>query len=262
LEFAPLFVSRHWKPAADLLAIGLTKEEKMPSYIIFHPDRQREKVSAKAKVLAENSNDLQMESVEVWIDSRGGCNNEDPWVLSHPWLFSYCHATQLKRSTMGPGDIVFFVSGAAADKGVLRCDTVFVVEQKLEWINGKIPAELAQKYSVGTPEYERHLKFGLQKNKEHTGKFTFTAKKHSKQAERFSFLPLNGDGKNAELQFGDLAKKIKAKRKGKYPVELTVDEAKSLYEKISAALKKRVVAIIQVLPEEPATPRGGCKTTC
>ncbi len=72
------------------------------NYIIFHPDSQRQKMEVSATVL---ENGVQKENWHrfVWADRLGG--DDDPFIFSDPWLYSYCHATQLHRQPRKDGII-------------------------------------------------------------------------------------------------------------------------------------------------------------
>lgn len=235
----------------------------MPSYIIFHPDRQRQTIDVRADVLRNGAVEKDWVG-RVLVDSIN-VGNEDPWCLSQPWMYSYCHATQVKRSRMGEGDIIFFVSGADADRELLRCDTVFVVEERLAWDNGKVPEQLADKYQEGSQEWKRHLKYGLPDEPGHTGKYTFTAKKYSDGIAVYSYLPLTSSGCNVGIPFGALgiAEKVRKKRKGKYPIELECGEATALYHSISRAAEIKVVCIQEVLSKTNDKVSVGCgRSSC
>ena len=118
-------------------------------YLIFHPDYARQETSVHSQALINN----QVTDWEghVWVDSPGG--NEDPFVFSQTWLYSYCHATQLRRDPkraayIKGGSYLFFCSGDAANQGVIQLDTVFVVDRAANWPNNQqgLPEEFQQDY--------------------------------------------------------------------------------------------------------------------
>ncbi|MBE9200880.1 MULTISPECIES: hypothetical protein [unclassified Nodularia (in: cyanobacteria)] len=99
-------------------------------YLIFHPDYARKKTEVQGKALIKNQ--LTDWQGSVWVDQPHG--NEDPFVFSQMWLYSYCHATELRRKPVSKkaylkaGSYLFFCSGDAANKRIIQPDTVFVVD--------------------------------------------------------------------------------------------------------------------------------------
>ena len=66
-------------------------------YIIFHPEYNRLEAVVQATVLVKNQI-IKNWTGNVWVDCfRNGEGNEDPFVFNDPWLYSYCHASQLRR---------------------------------------------------------------------------------------------------------------------------------------------------------------------
>lgn len=99
-------------------------------YIIFHPDKARQAINAKATVIENGQVNTTWEG-KICVDSIDN-GNEDPFVFSDPWLYSYCHATQLRRnprkngSYLQPMSKIFFVSGDCANNNLLTIDTLFL----------------------------------------------------------------------------------------------------------------------------------------
>jgi len=235
----------------------------MLSYILFHPDNQRQLIEVKADIFRKGAVEKNWQG-QVLLDNiiEG---NEDPWCRSQPWMYSYCHATQLKRSVMEAGDIVFFVSGDAADKDKkLQCDTVFIIKEKFEWVDQKIPEKLLKKYPKNIKDngWERHLSFGLPEANGHKGKCTFTAQNFSKNLQFFSYLPIDESGKNVSIPLDELKStvslKVREKLKGRYPVKLTAKEVKILYKTISRRAAVKVVKIQKVTSKPAGTISDSC----
>ena len=65
------------------------------NYIIFHPDFERDNIFVSATSIEENK------IIENWVGKiyvdKINNGNEDPFVFNNPWLFSYCHASQLRQ---------------------------------------------------------------------------------------------------------------------------------------------------------------------
>src|SRR5689334_1572214 len=107
------------------------------NYIILHPENQRKNVVVRAKAL-QNCNLINFKGDVCADELRNGNDNEDPYIFSDPWLYSYCHAPQLRRNIhrvdhVEKDSYLFFCSGDFADKDTLTIDTVFCVMQPLLW---------------------------------------------------------------------------------------------------------------------------------
>lgn len=261
-------------------------------YVIFHPPRQRVEVKAQA-ILGNQKNVIADWNGYIWADhsrywEKGiGLSNEDPWVFSDPWLYSYCHATQLSRSQMKSGCILFFIDGNQADarNGDIQrqfvCDTVFVVDKKLDWIPNvegrkwtpkELPCDLQHHKEKEDHIWERHLKHGLPDywpgKKGHSGRYTFTGKQFSDDlAKRFSFLPADSaPGNNGCLSIpfesldGELASCLENKCHGKYPCVLNPGQANDLYDMVFDLAEIKVTGNLKELQRENATGGfcGGC----
>ncbi|MDZ8263663.1 hypothetical protein [Nostoc sp. ChiQUE01b] len=148
-------------------------------YLIFHPDYARNKTKVQGKAFIKNQ--LTDWQGYVWVDEPYG--NEDPFVFSERWLYSYCHATQLRRKESSKhayvtaGSYLLFCSGDAADKGTIQLDTVFVVDHVAEWADNPqgLPEEFQKDYQNKNSDlWERHLKYPF--HGEHTGQYTYVSR--------------------------------------------------------------------------------------
>lgn len=167
-------------------------------YVIFHPER----LPYKAEGLQFIDGETRKWSGIAWADRIPVTaeKNEDPYIWANEWLFSYCHATQLKRvgsvssnSRVGPGSRLFFCSTPAARKHqLLMVDTVFKVARCMVWPCPGIAHPESHRFGDATEEYQRHFKHGIRGpgKKGHLGRFTYVA-----QMGGHSFLPLGADGK-------------------------------------------------------------------
>lgn len=86
-------------------------------YIIFHPDRARQIANVQATVMVKKKI-LANWNGDIFVDQIGK-GNEDPYVFNNPWLYSYCHASQLRRnrredSYLQIGSTIIFASGQEA----------------------------------------------------------------------------------------------------------------------------------------------------
>ena len=175
-------------------------------YIVFHPDRERQAIDVTATILTDGRALTDWQGT-IHVD-RVGKGNEDPFVFHNPWLYSYCHATQLRRKKsdgtyVQPGSIIIFVSGQSAESAVLSVDTVFVVGGARPWPDE--PLRLPKKYrehfqNVDSPLWERHFKYpflGIHTSVTHT----YEADMWEDGKEVFSFLPLDAAGEKASLRW-------------------------------------------------------------
>lgn len=228
------------------------------NYIIFHPDSQRESVPVKA--LAIENNKLVTNWVgNIFVDSIGK-GNEDPFVFSDPWLYSYCHATQLKRNegieSLQVGSIIIFVSGQDAEKGFLSVDTVFLIADLQKWKrtpNLELPFKYDKHYKdEKSMLWNRHFRFPFD-GCHSSVTYTYEAKLWVNDKSDFSFLPLNDEGHKVTLRIDeltiDLNAKISKKVIGKYPVRLTDKEVNEVVDKINNASFTKVLKINSCLKE-------------
>lgn len=228
-------------------------------YIIFHPDKARQAINAKATVIENGQVNTTWEG-KICVDSIDN-GNEDPFVFSDPWLYSYCHATQLRRNFREDGSylqkdsVIFFVSGDCANKERLTIDTVFGIENALRWTK-KPELTLPIKFrgiNEDSPLWKRHLKFpfcGQHASVTHT----YEARHHTDQDTEvealFSFLPIAKNGNRVTIPFGELTKelvaKINKKISGKYPVLLTEAEMKTIFQLIKNSAATKVLKDVRI----------------
>ncbi|MCC5654720.1 hypothetical protein LC609_34120 [Nostoc sp. XA013] len=198
-------------------------------YLIFHPDYARQKTEVYGQALINNQ--VTDWKGQVWVDSPGG--NEDPFVFSQRWLYSYCHATQLRRSPRNAsyvteGSYLFFCSGNAADKGAIQLDTVFVVDHSANWPNNQqgLPKEFQQNYkNTKSDLWERHFKYAFLGH--HKGIYTYVSRQWFDNKNEYSLLPISENGDRVTFDINVLNSNLKFliqdRIKGKYPVPLSVE---------------------------------------
>ena len=212
-------------------------------YLIFHPQRTQYQASGTARI----DDRLEAWTGPVWTDriSPRGSSNEDPFIWTASWLYSYCHATQLRRVfRKGPfvreGSRLFFCSASDAKDGMLKVDTVFEVARCVRWQPaGTVPAEFLQ-LGEESIEWMRHFRHGTSQpdtERAHTGSFTYVA-----QMGGASFLPMNTKGHAfsvcaATVVPEKVEKIIAANPSGRnsYPVMLTTSEAEALLTELQRA---------------------------
>lgn len=207
-------------------------------YLIFHPPRKG--YAAQGEVGTPGP--LSQWAGTVWTDPwrRAEQSNEDPFVWdAEVWLYSYCHASQLRRKpnatlqTAGPGSRLFFCETRAGKNGWLRVDTVFVVAEQAEWQKRGVvvPGSLAAHQAAGTSAiWKRHLRHGLRpwgaSGPGHTGVYTYVAVTGGP-----SYLPLDGEGQPTSVAISaipGLAAKVAAvlpSNQTTRPCALTAEEA-------------------------------------
>jgi hypothetical protein len=244
------------------------------NYIIFHPDtaRQHETVQAVAMVQDKVLNNWRG---DVYVDRMDG-GNEDPFVFSDPWLYSYCHASQLRRnfrkdnSYLQVGSKIIFVSGQDADNGLLTIDTVLLIGGVQLW-DKKPSLQLPIKYQNHFQDgisilWERHFKFPFIINPK-TGRGCHDTVSHTYEAELwqknktdYSFLPLVESNERVSISFdifpNELTEKIAKRVKGKYPVLLTDSEmnliATQIENRVTTKVLKNIISNNAIL-----TPKTG-----
>lgn len=170
-------------------------------YIIFHPERKEYEASGEAVVLGRQV--VNWRGI-VWTDPfrRKAGSNEDPFVWgSEEWLYSFCHASQLRRkpSSTEPhvmaGSYIFFCETPAAKlHDTLKLDTVFVVSRVEHWMSpGRaVPARYTHHQKAGQSEaWLRHFRHGMRplNMKRHVGEYAYAAVTNG-----VSYLPLGKDG--------------------------------------------------------------------
>jgi hypothetical protein len=218
-------------------------------YIIFHPDNAREKLRIEGRSIVGGKS--QKWTGEVWVDDENG--NEDPFVLTERWLYSYCHATQLRRvpssgGCIGSGSVLFFCSGDAANNGALQIDTLFVVDHVAQWPSSMsgLPVEFQDHFKVAHSDlWNRHFRFPFEG--EHAGKFTYVANVWTEGAQEYSCLPLNKGNERVAINFTqlsqDMRRVILAKVRGKYPVLLNKTQKNELFRRVLEKAQVQVVSI-------------------
>jgi hypothetical protein len=247
----------------------------MTHYIIFHPEDQRQCVAVTGEAIISGSVIPSPWTGDVWVDQVGnGQGNEDPFVFNHPWMYSYCHATQLRRrpnaygNYLQPSSYIIFCNGDKANQGWLEIDTVFVVGSVHQWQKKPpyLPNTLLFHKRSNSSLWLRHLQLGLPSRKQHLGKFTYEAEMWSTVRSDFSYLPLDLNKKKVSLQLkqlGVVGSKISGKVKGKYPCPLDTTEMNMLLHQVSMASTTKVVRIIHVVLNptangKPCKPQKKC----
>lgn len=232
-------------------------------YVIFHPPR----VGYQAEGEAEIDGDLQHWRGTVWTDPwwPNAQTNEDPYVWdAEMWLYSYCHASQLRRKpdyrrpTVCEGSRLFFCETVAGRDKWLRVDTVFVVDQRAKWEAGgeQVPGRFEAHQANATSDiWRRHLQHGLRvpPEKGHTGRYTYVA-----NAGGRSYLPLGPDGLPTAVPVAkvpDLTSDVKAALpvgRSSYPCKLSPHQADTLEMLISVATRTRVRRLTCGAPLDPS----------
>ena len=226
-------------------------------YIIFHPESKRQIIDAKASAIENGQVNTAWEG-KIYVD-RINNGNEDPFVYTHPWLYSYCHATQLRRNFRKDNNylqndsVIFFVSGDCANKENLTIDTVFVIENALTWTKKPklaLPIKF-QGINEGSPLWKRHLRFpfcGQHASVTHTYEARHYTEQDSEVEDPFSFLPIAKNGDRVTIPFSELTTelvaKINKKIRGKYPVLLSCDEMQQIYQLIETEAVTKVIGNI------------------
>lgn len=239
-------------------------------YIIFHPESKRQIIDAKASAI-ENGQVNTAWKGKICVDciNKG---NEDPFVFSDPWLYSYCHATQLRRTPREDGSylqkdtVIFFVSGDCANKERLTIDTVFVIENALTWTKKPeltLPITF-RGINEDSPLWKRHLKFpfcGQHASVTHTYEARHYTEQDTEVEDPFSFLPIDKNGNRVTIPFSELTTelvaKINKKIRGKYPVLLSCNEMQQIYHLIENKAVTKVIGNIscELIPIDKEDPK-------
>jgi hypothetical protein len=238
-------------------------------YIIFHPDYAREKLIIKGRAIINNGMPESWTGA-VWVDAAGG--NEDPFVLCENWLYSYCHATQLrrtpssKRSYVMEGSYLFFCSGDAANRGELQVDTVFVVGHVARWPrDGQgLPSEFQEYYQdTNSDLWNYHFRFPF--SGQHEGIYTYVAKAWSRDAEDYSFLPIHVSGSRVGFSLDTLTRALKKtiqdKVYGKRPVPMEENDKNEILKSLSLAPIK-VIQVHTRRHQQEDRKRTACSRPC
>lgn len=226
-------------------------------YIIFHPDRARVNVQVTATVIENGAHQLNWRG-NIWVDELVG--NEDPFVFSDPWLYSYCHATQLRRQIQdGPyvreGSWLLFCSGDAGDHGNLVIDTAFLVGATRLWTpkpNLALPQEYNRHFeNISSAIWRRHLRYPF-----HGQHDSVTHTYESKQwidynSNEYSLLPYDQQGQRVSIVIGALnaqvATTIQKHLPGKRPVLLSDDQITPIIQIIFQMAALRIIRDIQLV---------------
>jgi hypothetical protein len=202
-------------------------------YLIFHPDGAREKTKVRASALVGGQ--LIDWQGSVWVDKPNG--NEDPFIFSTRWLYSYCHATQLRRTPrpnsayIKTGSYLFFCSGNSANKEIIQLDTVFVVNHVAKWPQNQqgLPDEFKEHYRNSSSDlWRRHFRYPF--HGYHEGKYTYVSRQWFENKDAYSFLPISTSGERVAFDMGVLTRDVRLSIlsgvPGKYPVLLS-DQGKT-----------------------------------
>ncbi len=175
--------------------------------------------------------------------------NHEPSVLTDPWLYSYCHATQLRRSRMGSGSLIFF-----CDHQNGFFDTVFVVREKHRWnrLRPKRP-HLPVRLETSPPNVELAWKLQFKwpaRGYHENANLTFEGS--TWPLEPFSFLPLLRQEPlhPSDLPLPWLERLLGAPHRGKRPLALASADADTLYRALRQAADELVVGGIRLIDGE------------
>ncbi len=234
----------------------VTKATCAAHYIVFHPDRNRIRTRVRATVIREG---LRTDGWEgyVWLDKPPG--NEDPYVLGSTWVYSYCHATQLRRKCnsnayLTHGSCIVFCSGTIADReSELAIDTVFLVKKAHPW---QPPRTLPMSFQADagmSDLWKYHLQFGCDGGP-HEGRMTYEAIQHADCGDRYSCLPLDVAGDRVRVPFARLSRTlrdpIEQNLQGKRPVLLNDEQNGEILAAWSGSTQTAVVGDVTPIDSE------------
>jgi len=221
-------------------------------YIIFHPENQRQRYLATATAMINNI-PHQNWIGDIYVD-RINVGNEDPFVFNNPWIYSFCHATQLRKksnaskSYIQQGSWLLFACYQDLNNGILKFDTIFLVDKIHPWIHQ--PAlTLPFKYQYlitnrGSSLWRRHFRFPFQ-GQHASVKYTFEAKIWQQNVSDYSFLPYTLNGDRVSLQISQLPPPISAKiygnLYGKRPVVFNTNEISQVLSAINQLARIKVL---------------------
>jgi hypothetical protein len=225
-------------------------------YLVFHPEKKRTRLKVCATALVHGALDTSW-SGNVWVDRPPG--NEDPFVLGPSWAYSYCHATQLRRTPqreayVRPGSCILFCSGDLADRTNELCfDTVFWIGGAHAWRKkDKPPDRYAGDVASQSDLWKYHLRFGGQPGG-HAGLYTYEAALFSQGADRYSQLPLGTDRMRVRVPIRELPPQlimgVQNGLNGKIPVRLLEEELQQLLQLVEA--RTAVAVVGDIVPEDP-----------
>lgn len=209
------------------------------SYVVQHPKRCELRVSAH---VLENGRPAPRErELVIFGDAIEG--NHDPCVLTDPWFYSYCHASQLKRTQMGPGSMIFFY-----DHDREAFDTVFSVKDRHEWdrimpSSPPLPIRIRLPPRVEKDAWDLHFQWPSRGHHEKT-RVTFEAAMFP--VDTCSLLSLRGGQpvSAASLGLSWLEPRIDQHKRRRRPVPLAAREAAELYAATSRAADTKVIGHI------------------
>jgi len=238
-------------------------------YIIFHPDNARENLVIKGRAILNGMPEHWTGA--IWVDAAGG--NEDPFVLCENWIYSYCHATQLRRtpSLKSPyvmeGSYLFFCSGDAANRGELQVDTVFVVGHAAKWSRSvqALPSEFHKHYENSNSDlWNYHFRFAFSGH--HEGIYTYVAKAWARDAKDYSFLPIDVSGNRVGFSLGrlnySLRKVIQDKVYMKRPVPLGEHDKNEILKPILSSASIKVVQVHTRRRQQEDEKTTACSRPC
>jgi hypothetical protein len=242
----------------------------MQDYIIFHPRRSTFRVEGIASV---------QQAVErQWVGTIHADpshpdfgENEDPYVWDTQWLYSYCHATQLRRNFnkrtafVDIGSRLFFCENKDARNGKLTIDTVFVVGERHVWesVGAVPPKSIPGAIDERSEVYQRHFRHGINEvGGGHRGKYTYTA---SHQDPKRSFLPLDELGEALTVSaviLMDVSTELLRSRvpagQTSHTLRMSRRDADTLYQACEREAHTRVFKIIRAL----GAGEGGASCLC
>lgn len=209
----------------------------MAHYLIYHPKR-----------CVTPADDLL-----IYHDRFG--DDEDPYIWNEHFLHTFCHITQLPNE---PGQINFWASSENFRQlNELRCDCVFVVDQKIYWPRANhidadnpivdTPSAFQHHYQWVNPPYNHHH---FQRRRRYTLKATADTSFQSQESDRrlvdiLPFLATQG------LSRSEIKKGITATR-GAKPMALDEAMGGALYHYLEGAHLKLIGARLTHLhPNQP-----------
>lgn len=231
-------------------------------YLIFHPDRYRQRIGVTADVLINDQLHTEW-SGDIWVDEVNN-GNEDPYVFHDPWLFSYCHASQLRRNEnrtdnyVNSGSYLIFCSADSVNKGIIQIDTVFVVGTLSRWNRTPalaLPDEFSYLATERTnPLWRRHFRFPLlpgELAQHNSVTHTYLSMSWEEGFLEYSFLPLNKVCKRIEFNISSLSNQtasiINNRINRKYPVLLTQCQLNEIISFINRVTSIKVIRQIRPL---------------
>jgi len=226
-------------------------------YVVFHGRRSEYAIEGVALVAGKLINGWRGTVYTDPVRRKAG-SNEDPFVWSKKWLYSYCHTSQLRRAQSNTGfvqtgSMIFFCDFQSAKADRLKVDTVFVIGKVCPWQERakNLPLEFASEQVSGASDaWLRHFRHGTRTpgEKGHRGLITYVADHDRKNG---SFLPIGSDGQSATLELNQVfSSKTSAFVKSglgqfrSYPRVIPKSEAVNLYDALTDLGTTRVFSIL------------------